>query len=81
MEWLLVKYTNKLFENINFEEKESDYIQCVFKNIDFSKYDLSDIYFEQCKFINCDFSNSIYSKFRSKNNEYITSKFWYYVNW
>ena len=60
---------------MNFEGKESDYIQCVFKNIDFSKYDLSDIYFEQCKFINCDFSNSIYSKFRSKNNEYITSKF------
>lgn len=55
-----MKYTNKLFENMIFKEKESDYIQCIFKKIDFSKYDLSDIYFEQCKFINCDFSNSIY---------------------
>ena len=66
---------NETFENMIFDCLENDYIQCVFKNVDFSKCDLSNKYFEQCTFFHCDFSNSIYSKFISKGNEYISSKF------
>ena len=70
-----MKYRNETFEKIIFKGTDNDYIQCIFKNVDFSKCDLSNIYFEECKFINCDFSNSVYSKYISKSNEYRNSKF------
>ena len=70
-----MKYRNETFERITFEETDNDFIQCIFKNVDFSEHDLSNMYFEKCKFIGCDFSNSIYPKFVSRSNEYTNSKF------
>lgn len=50
---------NKVFEKINYSEKElpkGEYDNCSFVDCTFSNSDLSNIPFIECKFNNCDFS-------------------------
>ena len=77
--------TPKYMSNYQFNYKKQMYIYFtkmedllmkykneIFENIIFEKTEND---YKQCKFINCDFSNSIYSKYISKGNEYINTKF------
>ena len=57
-----VKHEAKIFENINYSEKNlsgREFTSCEFKNCNFTKSDLSNNSFEDCTFRNCNFSMTI----------------------